>query len=188
MEPDWSDITYLLAGNERQKNAYDVLESLALLRQLSAFTPLLAGTVPLDIDVPGSDLDIVCEVRDFDAFERLVRSLYGHLDGFACVRRTVDGIPRVKINFTAGEWPIELFGQPVPVTGQNGFRHMVVEHRLLQEHGEALKSAVRVLKTGGVKTEPAFARALGLTGDPYLTLLALYADNETNDPTRRNAE
>jgi hypothetical protein len=33
---------------------------------------------------------------------------------------------------------------------------------------------VRSLKATGIKTEPAFAQALGLSGDPYQTLLAMY--------------
>lgn len=165
---------WLKAGNERQRHALSTLERLDIFQALAVYTPTLVGTVPLDIDVACSDLDIVCEVHDFDGFEKLVRRLYGHMDGFLCVSREVDGIQRIKAGFQADGWPIELFGQPIPVERQNGFRHMVVEHRLLQRHGDKLKCAVRKLKEQGVKTEPAFAIVLGLEGDPYEALLADY--------------
>ena len=48
---------------------------------------------------------------------------------------------------------------------------MLIEHRLLQERGEAFRRAIITLKQRGYKTEPAFAKALGLKGDPYLALL-----------------
>jgi ribosomal protein S18 acetylase RimI-like enzyme len=57
---------------------------------------------------------------------------------------------------------------------------MVIEGQLLVLGGQALRARVHELKRGGMKTEPAFAHALGLTGDPYAALLAL----ETWSPAR----
>ena len=66
-------------------------------------------------------------------------------------------------------------GQACPVSQQRAYRHMVVEARLLELGGEPLQSAIIALKRSGLKTEPAFARCLGIHGDPYLALLALEA-------------
>ncbi len=56
---------------------------------------------------------------------------------------------------------------------QNGYLHMMIEHRLLVLGGEALRADIRRLKTLGIKTEPAFAYYLGLKQDPYAALLEL---------------
>ena len=42
---------------------------------------------------------------------------------------------------------------------------------LLQRHGAAFRQKIFQLKQSGFKTEPAFAQALNLDGDPYLALL-----------------
>ncbi|GKT33655.1 Protein of unknown function DUF4269 like protein, partial [Aduncisulcus paluster] len=59
---------------------------------------------------------------------------------------------------------------------QNAYRHMVIEHRLLtleSDKAEILKEKITELKSGGTKTEPAFAMLLGLQGNPYQALFSL---------------
>ncbi|MNY83296.1 hypothetical protein D3C86_2259750 [compost metagenome] len=51
---------------------------------------------------------------------------------------------------------------------------MYVEYNLLSIHGEQFRQHIIELKKQGLKTEPAFAQALGIKGDPYLELLKLY--------------
>lgn len=143
------------------------------MERLESYHPLLAGTVPLDLQVQGSDLDILCEVYDSVRFTAEVRQAFGGFSGFRTVTRTVEGISRTKINFEAGGWPVELFGQPVPVERQNGFRHMLVEWEILRILGGEFREAVIALKRRGVKTEPAFAGLLRLPGEPYAAILAL---------------
>ena len=48
---------------------------------------------------------------------------------------------------------------------------MLIEYRLLRERGEMFRQEIIALKKQGHKTEPAFAIALGLKGDPYRELL-----------------
>jgi hypothetical protein len=59
------------------------------------------------------------------------------------------------------------------VAEQAGWRHFVVEQRLLAQGGQSLAATVMALRRGGLKTEPAFAAALKLRGDPYHALLEL---------------
>jgi len=55
---DFTTIDYLKNGNERQKRAYEVLLKYKIFEKLSNYSPVLAGTFPIEIDVEGSDLDI----------------------------------------------------------------------------------------------------------------------------------
>jgi hypothetical protein len=149
------------------------LESLRVFEILHDYHPVLAGTIPLDIDIPGSDLDIICEVHNLDEFERVVRVAFGQYAGFRVARESVRGVLSIIVNFDYAGFPIEIFGQPKPVTEQNAYRHMLVEERLLAIGGEAARETIRALKLAGEKTEPAFARYFNLPGDPYAVLLEL---------------
>lgn len=171
---DFLDIEYLRSGNEVQKRAYDTLVRHGVMRLLAPYTPLLAGTIPLGIDVEGSDLDIVCGFDNPDEFEVQVRKLFGHYPSFAISREMVGRWDTVVASFAADGFEIELFGQARPVTEQNAYRHMVAEYLILEREGEGFRRRVVELKREGVKTEPAFARLLGLAGDPYEAILNLY--------------
>ncbi|MFD1178341.1 DUF4269 domain-containing protein [Paenibacillus puldeungensis] len=171
--PDFQEIAYLREGNERQKRAYCVMIELGILEALAPYYPVLAGTFPLDIDVPGSDLDIICEVYDSVAFERDVVQHYGKNPDFTCKRKMVSNVLQIVVNFSYKGFLFELFGQPVPVIEQNAYKHMVIEYRILQFAGPKAKQEIRKRKQQGRKTEPAFADWLGLDGDPYAALLEM---------------
>src|SRR5437764_5172092 len=130
MQKDWRDLTYLLHGTATQQAAYQALETLRVFALLSPFDPMLAGTIPLDIDIPGSDLDIVCCAADVDAFAQHLHNPFGQCDTFGLQHTIIDGLPTVIGQCTSQGFPIEIFGQPRPVTEQNAVRHMIVEERL----------------------------------------------------------
>ncbi|MBM3127074.1 MAG: DUF4269 domain-containing protein [Chloroflexi bacterium] len=164
---------YLARGTARQQRAYRALQSLGIFRVLRAYTPVLAGTIPLGVDIRGSDLDIICHARDLDAFARAVTDAFSARPGFRLARVTIKRIPSLIANFDHAGFPIEIFGQPQPVTEQNAYRHLIVEARLLKIGGERARRAIRQMKNAGLKTEPAFARYFGIAGDPYEELLRL---------------
>jgi hypothetical protein len=175
--PDWFDLHYLLAGTARQRQAYAALHSLNLPAALLDFDPVLAGTIPLDIDVPGSDLDLICEVPAGAAprFRQQLWAHYGTLPGFTLNDAVINGVASIVCNFRHPDFELEIFGQARPVRRQNAYRHLVVEARVLAAGGAAWQQAARRLKEQGMKTEPAFAQLLGLAGDPYAALLTLEA-------------
>lgn len=148
-----------------------------LFRDLAPFQPTLIGTYPLGLAVDGSDLDIACACDDLDRFEHALRATLAQLGVAARFERSETAVVAA---FELGDVPVEIFGQALPVTAQRGFRHMVIEGRLLVIGGAALAARIRDLKRAGTKTEPAFAQVLGLAGDPYEALLAL----ETWPPER----
>jgi hypothetical protein len=149
-----------------------VLVGLGIMRDLGRFDATLVGTIPLAIDVEESDLDVACQVADAPELEALLRRRHGARPGFALRRRPADAA--VVACFAHGGETIEVFGQDRAVARQAGFRHMVVEARLLALAGDLLRAEVVRRKRAGQKTEPAFAAALGLSGDPYERLLDLF--------------
>ncbi|MEF3302979.1 DUF4269 domain-containing protein [Paenibacillus sp. GYB003] len=180
-ERNWFDAGYLKDGTPVQRKAYDVLTRYGLLAGLKRYDPAVVGTIPIGIDIEGSDLDIVCEAADLDAFERSVRDAFGGFDRFSFTRKPAaqGRKERAVARFACDGLPVELYAESTPVASQNGFVHMVVEARLLELFGDRAKEAVLSLKRGGMKTEPAFAAYFGLAGDPYEALLKLahYTDD-----------
>ncbi|WP_127529848.1 DUF4269 domain-containing protein [Paenibacillus kobensis] len=174
MSIDWLDIRYLNRGTERQQQAFRCLSSLNILEDLSAYSPLLAGTIPIDIDIEESDLDILCEVPDLMRFTDRLEQLYRHYEGFE-IGQTIlqDKSDAAVCGFVYDGFCIEIFGQNRPVMKQNGYLHMAVEHRLLAMTDPGTKEHIRRLKRLGLKTEPAFAHYFRIEGDPYAELLLL---------------
>lgn len=118
----FTSLAYLAVGSDRQRAIYQMLGQLQIMQDLSDYHPILCGTIPLQIDLPDSDLDIICEVYHWE----------------------------------------------------NAYRHMVVEHYILQHCREDFRKRIIGLKESGIKTEPAFAHLLGLGPDPYVALLHMY--------------
>ncbi|MBW5467366.1 DUF4269 domain-containing protein [Brevibacillus formosus] len=171
---NWHDLSYLGRGSMRQKAAWEVIQQTHIMEVLSDYRPVLAGTIPLDIDVAQSDLDIICESHDLDQFEQVVRTAYGCLPGFEVTQLDVKGIPTCVISFFTADFWFELFAQPVAVEKQNAYRHMDIEARLLDIGGLDAYKHIRALKQSGMKTEPAFAQYFHIAGDdPYEALLQL---------------
>ena len=164
-------ISYLANGNPTQRRAYEVLTAFRLFDLLQPFQPVLAGTIPLAIDIPGSDLDIICCWEDEAAFAEYVTRHFGHFPDFECLHKSIRNRPTVLARFTAGDFPIEIFGQNRPAAEQEAVRHLLVEYAILQEKGEEFRQAVIDLKMAGMKTEPAFGRLLGMEGNGYEELL-----------------
>jgi hypothetical protein len=148
------------------------LTQTGVLSRLAPFDPHVAGTPPLDLDIPGSDIEILCHAPDADAFVAAVWEHFGELSCFAVHQWTRDGQP-VIVRFHASGWEFELFAAAEPVDRQVGWRHFRVGRRLLALGGVALCEAIMARRNAGMKTEPAFAAALGLQGDPYRLLLML---------------
>ncbi|MBL7825461.1 MAG: DUF4269 domain-containing protein [Saprospiraceae bacterium] len=172
--PDFLHPAYLAVGNAKQQEVYAVLKQFEVFEKLSAFTPVLAGTFPIEIDIESSDLDIICCFEEEQTFTTQLIQAFSHLEGFEIRHKTMGGLASVVARVRMKHYDVEFFGQPIPVAQQNAYRHLLIEYRLLQAHGPAFKTKIIELKRAGYKTEPAFAVALGLDlTDPYAALLAL---------------
>lgn len=148
------------------------LAQTGILAALEAFDPHVAGTPPLGIDIATSDIDILCAYADPEAFTAAVVAACADMESFS-ISQWREAPRAIVARFLAVGWEFEIFAQDVPVAQQPGWRHFVVERRLIALGGAPLREAVVRAKLSGQKTEPAFARLLGLSGDPYEALLAL---------------
>lgn len=155
-----------------------VIENLYLLERLSEFHPVVIGTPPLGIATCDSDIDVACTASDLERFSQFVEEAYGHLDEFSARYYELRGEPTVLTSFDSENWSVELFCQSVSTEDQWGFRHFRVEQRILALQPD-LRTEIRRLKERGLKTEPAFAEVLGLSGEPYRSVLELetYTDD-----------
>jgi hypothetical protein len=162
----FESITYLKNGTTSQKRAYKSIKQLGIMEEFKDLTPILCGTVPLDIDCKGSDLDIIMEVKDFDQFKIRVIKQYGNMQNFKLKVLTIRGELSIKANFIYSGFEYELFGQSKPVKEQYAYQHMIIEHVLLEKFPH-IRDVIIMLKKQGYKTEPAFCKVLGIEGDPY---------------------
>jgi hypothetical protein len=169
----WKDINYLHSGTKPQQSAYKVLMKSKVLETLKNYSATVVGTYPLDLAVAGSDLDIICEVKDHDAFSELLKSEFLTFKKFELRQNEIREVLATICRFEFEHFPFEIFGQNKPIEEQWAYRHMLIEYDLLKKHGEHFKQSVITLKQQGIKTEAAFAMLLKLPGDPYEALLQL---------------
>lgn len=170
---DFTTIDYLKSGNKKQQKSYKLLCDYKIMDVLAVYHPILVGTIPIEIDIDSSDLDIICYTPSTTAFLEQVTLLFGDFDDFKAVQTQHHNLPTIVVNFSLDGLEVELFGQAVPTMSQQAYRHLIIEHRLLQQYGNSFKKQLIALKEQGIKTEPAFAQLLQLAGDPYLALLKL---------------
>lgn len=169
MEEKFSDIAYLKNGTIKQVQAYHLLTKHNILSQLHTYDPLLVGTIPINIDIETSDLDIICCYTGKQSFISAIKSLFSHHPNFTLQYNT--GKDAVVASFFLDNFEIEIFGQNVPTKQQHAYRHMIIENEIIIEQGESFRQQILALKRQGYKTEPAFGLLLGLTKDPYEELL-----------------
>ncbi len=146
---------------EHIRRSYEAaLAECDVLRALARYGPRIAGTPPLGLEIPGSDIDVLCFAPDPHAFTDCVWQTFSHAPAFTAKQLMRRPRP-VVASFEVAGWRIELYGEAIPVEQQRGWRHFAVERRLLELGGDALKLAVLARRHSGMKTEPAFAAALG---------------------------
>ena len=177
MSSKWSN--YFLAMEYQntptisQARALRILKDLNVFHDLKEFTPAFAGTIPIDVDIEGSDVDILCEVTDFDRFLPRLRECFEGKSNFQITESFYQNVRSIIAHFEHQSMRFEVFGQKKPVTSQNAFQHMMIEARLLKLAGPESHNEIRRIKRQGHKTEPAFAKLFGIPGDGFAELLGL---------------
>lgn len=166
------NIHYLKHGNQRQQSTYQTLIGHQIMEKLEAYAPILTGTIPINIDIESSDLDIICYWENKGNFIEALTTLFAAEKDFQLHESLIEKQETIVCNFKIDTFEIEVFGQNIPSESQNAYRHMLIEHQILQREGEDFRLKIIELKKNGYKTEPAFAKLLDLEGNPYHALLA----------------
>lgn len=173
---DFLTIDYLEHGNEIQQNVFHLLRNHQILEKLDTYKPIVVGTIPIEINIENSDIDIIGETSNFEKATNHLTESFSHYLEFKIDQLTNNNETCLTCNFRIDAFEIEIYLENKIPTEQNAYRHMLIEAKLLEKFDESFKNKVIELKKNGYKTEPAFAKVLELKGNPYLALLEYEVD------------
>ncbi|TPK59126.1 DUF4269 domain-containing protein [Mesorhizobium sp. B2-4-19] len=151
----------------------DAVAGVRVAEHLKDFDWRIVGTPPLGIATANSDIDIICHASDYERFAKVVWGSFGYCLNFS-LRQWTSGGRCVVCDFFFDGWEFQVFGDCRAIVDQSAWRHFVVEQRLLNLGGETLRQRVFAERLEGLKTEPAFAKVLGLDGDPFSEMQKLF--------------
>ncbi len=177
---DFLNLEYLSKGNPKQRKAYKSLTQLGIFQLLRKYDPILVGTIPIDIDIPESDLDIICHIQDIPSFKNHLNELFQSYCSYRIREKQIRNQTCIIASFDYDGFLIEIFGQHTPTVQQWAYLHMVIEHEIIQKNGPGFKEQIRLLKLQGIKTEPAFAQLLGIQGDPFQGLIDYHKNKKAD--------
>ncbi len=151
---------------EKNSQLFKALTGLGILNEFKEFNPLVSGTFPLDISTPSSDVDVLMSSSDLNTLEAKIKTKYQNFESFKCVR---NGWITAEFKFEG--FVFEIYAEEKLTALQNSNLHFLLQERLLKLGSSDFKNLIIQLKQSGLKTEPAFAKALNLSGDPYQALI-----------------
>nr|WP_253251052.1 DUF4269 domain-containing protein [Flavobacterium sp. ACN6] len=98
-------------GNQKQQSVFQLLTKYKVLENLSAFNPILVGTIPINIDIENSDLDIICYWKNKADFIEKIEQVFGKEKNFVIRETVINNQESVVANFNIDFFEIEIFGQ-----------------------------------------------------------------------------
>lgn len=166
---------------ERSALVKRTISELGVLQRLKAYDAFAVSTIFVGFDVVDSDVDVLCCYGSKHAFADHVRMNFASA---ACFSLCVDA-DCVVARFKSESLRFEIYGCDSPIREQLAYRHYRVMRRLAHIGGNRFRRALRRLRTArGLKTEPAIARLLCLSGDPYIAVAQL-ADRSDRELSRQ---
>lgn len=144
-----------------------------VMELLKQYQPEVVSTILVGLDIDGSDIDIVCSYNSPAERDNYVSTVKSKLSAQR------DFILKVKENYVKTEFLLDgfhfdIYASAQPVIEQNAWRHFKVMERLVKTGGKPFQDIIRRKKQQGLKSEPAIASFLELSGDdPYQAVLSL---------------
>ncbi|GGE94999.1 protein of unknown function [Chishuiella changwenlii] len=168
---DFTAIAYLEKGNALQQKTFRIISEYNILQKLEGYDPLVVGTIPINIDVENSDVDIILQTNNVEKLQDIILLHFQQFDDFSVTVNEKESERILVSNFTIDNLPFEIYASSIPTNNQNGYLHMLKEYEILQHLGEDFRKKIIHLKENGYKTEPAFCKLLNIEGNPYIELL-----------------
>lgn len=164
---------HLARGTERQKAAGKTLSDLEIFAKLKNYSPVLAGDIPLDVDIASSPILLFCYTENLEAFAQELVAGFGANEDLTVTHRIKGNFPAVHATFTNNNFAIEIVGQPLSVFQQPEVLLMLIEARLLAFAPADAKDRIRALKSAGEETAEAFGSCFLLEGSAREELLKI---------------
>ncbi len=158
----------------RKDEALQALGRSAILDSLSDYSPTVVSTLLVGLDIEGSDIDVICCYPTQARFVEDLRCCCQQHEDFHLSVAT----DRVVASFTVDGFCIELFATEQAIQKQAAYQHFQVMQRLVELGGNRFTESVKLLKRKGLKTEPAIAQLLNLSGDPFAAVADLQDCND----------
>jgi len=103
----WLRTDYLAHGNSRQQTLWRVLQAEGVLETLAEYSPVIAGTIPLDVDTAESDVDVLCALpnttpQDHHRAATVLREAFAGKPQFALWHSHKQGLPCIVCRFLLG--------------------------------------------------------------------------------------
>lgn len=102
-------------------SCHRVLDSLGLRKALKPYRPRIVGSMPLGLRTADSDIDVLVEVADLDAFARQMQEAHGAQEDFVMYRRAGSdddgGAETLVVRIETAAWPVEITGSGPPNGG-----------------------------------------------------------------------
>lgn len=151
-----------------------LVSELKLLEIFRNQQPFIAGTIPLGIDNPDSDIDFLVSFAHIEDFALICRQAFLKQDEFELGSGKTEDSEYALCRFNYKGVPVEIFSSSISTFKQNAYVHFEVEEKILKYAPHEWRSEIMKLKRSGVKTEPAFAMMMkNMTGDAYQYLHTL---------------
>ncbi len=58
---NFKELSYLKEGTSLQKEVFSIFKERKIFEVLDEFNPVFVGTIPIDIAIETSDIDIICD-------------------------------------------------------------------------------------------------------------------------------
>ncbi len=132
---DFKNIRYLKEGNPKQQKVYQLLNDFQIIEKLENYNPLVVGTIPIEIDLDDSDVDIILQTNDCNDLEKFLLDKFSYFRNFKMDRRMSDKQNILVCNFVIDQIPFEVYAENKPTHLQYGFLHMMKEFEILNQKG-----------------------------------------------------